>query len=669
MRIDSLKRGIILLVLLCTVYASFAQKSTIHKADYCYKEQLYSKAYKFYSKAYLQDTANIEVLQRLAETAYRIGENKQALDYFQKLVIRKAAAGDDFLTYAKALKTDGDYQKSTFWLMHYNEQGGSNPEGETLELQLMDILALLKDSLDFIVKPLSINTPESELGPFVYGNKLIFCSAGMQNINLRKSYLDDQPFLKLYETTLLGEEKVSRPDEFQPHLASRYHDGPLSIADSVKRMYISTNAEGKNKRKIERGGFVNLKIKQAQLKDGKWEFMADFPYNDDHYSLAHPAVNSAGTSLVFASNMPGGLGQTDLYICHYVDGKWSTPENLGKEINTLGREAFPYWGNDSTLYFASDGLEGLGGLDIFKAILGKDGQFTQVRNLGYPINSSADDFSLTLYGDDNHGFFASNRKGGQGRDDLYYFERANVAIPFRFAVSDEENGNPVSLADVTVLNMTGDTVADGKTDASGFLTVDLVPGETYSVRVSKSNYFESRMDISPEKRSRDLAPEIRINLFFNPNSAGDGEHPLYMDLEDGEPVQVLEVFSIHYKLAKWLIEESETDELESVLNFMNANPGTEIRIESHADCRGSREYNNRLSEKRAQVVDNYFISRYIRPEKIRYKGYGESRLLNICSDDVKCSDNEHAVNRRSIIKVIRKGPYFNMKIRRSAFYY
>jgi outer membrane protein OmpA-like peptidoglycan-associated protein/tetratricopeptide (TPR) repeat protein len=665
----SLKKGIIAIVLSCTVYAAFSQKSTIRKADLCCKEQLYPRAYQFYLKAYSKDTTDMNVLRRLAETAYRVGKNEEALRYFKKLVSRRAATRADYLLFAKALKTDGNYEQSTFWLMQYNKQGGDDPSGEALELQLMDILALLSDSLDYIVKPLSINTPESEMGAFVYGNKLIFCSAGLQNTKSRKSYLDDLPFLKRYETSLLGKGEVARPDEFQPQLASRHHDGPLSIADSVGRMFVSMNAKGRNKRKVKPGGFVNLEIKQAELRDGKWEYTTDFPYNSKRYSLAHPAVNPSGTSLVFASNMVGGYGQTDLYISHLVNGRWTLPRNLGEDVNTPGRESFPYWANDSTVYFASDGHEGLGGLDLFKTTLSKDGHYTQVRNLGYPVNSPADDFSLTLYGDDEHGFFASNRKGGKGSDDLYYFEKTNVGIPFRFVVSDKASGKPLGMAQLNVLNMSGDTVAIGSTDESGFLSLDLVPGETYSVHASKPNYFESRMAITPVKKRGELAREIKANLYFNPNAGSDGDHPLYLDLEDGEPIQVLEVFSIHYKLDTWMIGKSEFETLESVLNFVDANPGTEIRIESHADCRGSREYNNRLSEMRAMIVNNYFVSRYISPEKIRYQGFGESRLLNICSDDVKCDENEHAVNRRSIIKVIRKGPYFNMKVRKDAFYY
>ena len=666
MRYNVLKLGILTGMLLGLFVPVSAQKAELRRADLFYKEQVYPKAFKFYRKAYLKDSSDVRILRRLADVSYRIGENGQSLRYAAKLISRNTIAPDDYLRYAKALKVNGNYVASAYWLKRYNALGEGNEQGEELELQLVDMMELFRDSSSYEVTPLAINTDKSEIGPTVVGNKLVFCSSGMQLHNSRKSYLDEEPYLKLYSADILPDGQTGTPKIFAPTLSSRFHDGPICYAPKGNLLYITHNQQGPSTK--SRDEFVHLKIQKAKQEAGRWNYASDLPFNSRKYSVAHPAANACGDVVFFVSDRPGGYGGTDLYVSRLVNGEWTKPLNLGPEINSSGNELFPYLAADSTLYFSSNGHGGLGGLDLFKATP-EDGKYQMVRNLGAPINSPGDDFGIALLEQGNKGYFSSNRNGGKGQDDIYFFEKKEFRVPVHFVVNDAESGTKIARAKIFVLDQEGDTVASGLSNSAGVLDLDLDGGKEYRVHVFGKNYFQSRQDLLVARDNNGETRSENIQLTFNPGIEGNGTHPLFMDLEDGQPIQVLGVYSIHYDLAKWNLRPDDNEVLNSILDFLAANPDVELRIESHADSRGKREMNDLLSQKRARIVNNFFVSRYINPSRIRYKGFGESRLLNICLDGVKCSEDEHAVNRRSVLKIIRKGPYLHMHVLESAFYF
>lgn len=657
------KLGLLACMVICVVVPSFAQTGKLRRADQYYEQMLYFKAFPLYQKAYEKDKANNDILRRMAETAYLTGENDLSLRYYKRLITRNRARREDLLGYAKALKKDRNYEEAAFWLAEYNEEGEDSLSHD-FQGQLDYISKLYRDSVYCTVSPLKINTKYSELGPLIFGDRLVFCSSGRRTGVVRKSYLDAEPYLKVYSGRILENGQLAQPEIFASRVRSKYHDGPLTIADSMGLMFITQNQKPKGMQ-LNENKLIQLKIKEARLLMGIWEPTVDFPYNSKKYSVAHPAINESGTTLIFSSNMPGGYGKSDLYVSHWEDGAWSKPVNLGPEINTAGTELFPDQVNDSVLYFSSDYHEGLGGLDIIRAEFKYDGS-VDITNPGAPINSSFDDFSTALLEGEYKGYFASNRSGN---DDIYFYEKKNIPIPVRILVSDHESESPVELAEVYVLNELGDTVAHSLTDRQGELDLDLVNGDSYRMLVRKRNYFSYEQDFVCTELSPNLTPKYEVALQYDPSTPGDGVRPIYMDMEDGEPIQILEIFAIHYELAQWKIKPKNFDILNPVIDYLAANPDLELRIESHADSRGSREFNDRLSNKRAVIVNNYFVSRYIRPERLKYKGFGESRLLNICYDKIPCSEEEHAVNRRTIIKIVRKGDYHNMRLRRSAFYF
>jgi len=660
MRFNWGKLGMLTCLVACVSLTSAGQKGKIRRADSYYREQAYSRALHLYKEAFERDRRNNDLLRHMADAAYKVGDNELALRYYKLLLQRNKTEPADLLGYAQALKKDANYEEAAYWLMEYRDLRNDSL-GQNLEDQLAHIEQLLCDSVNFTVSQLNINTYQSELGPVVYGDSLVFCSAGRRSGPRRKSFLDQKPYLKIFAAKMLPDGQLGKPEVFAPNLRTRFHDGPLAIAAGAGKMFVTQNQSSRGIH-LDPDRVVQLKIQPAALEDGQWVPTAEFPFNSKKYSVAHPAVNADGTMLVFASNQEGGYGLTDLYISHFDNGNWTMPRNLGPKVNTFDSELFPYIANDSTLYFSSSGLNGLGGLDLFRADL-KDGKVVRVENLGAPINSSNDDFSLAFTEGDDKGYFASNR-GGKRNDDLYYFERNIVPVPVRVLVQDNNSHEKIQLAQVIAVDEKGDTIAHSLTGSDGAATLNLLNGQAYSLRVSRRSYFESRRDLIC-----DASQKVEVGLHADIQAEDDSVRPIYMDMEDGEPIQILEVYSVHYDLAKWTIRGDAYDILNPIIDFLAEHPDLEVRIESHADCRGSRESNDMLSEKRARIIDNYFISRYIRPERIRYKGFGESRLLNICFDGMKCSEEEHAVNRRSIIKVIRKGAYPEMRLKRTAFYF
>ncbi|WP_320168330.1 OmpA family protein [Mangrovibacterium marinum] len=642
---------VLLLTLLFSLFSPPArgQEKKLQRAEACYQNMDFPEALRLYRHLYERDRRRVELLSRMGELAYRLGENKEALRYYKLLVMRKKASANDLLTYAFTLRRLGDFEGSEHWLAEYNKLKADSL-GDQLTEQLELVRRLQVDRGLVRMEPLKVNTYRSEFGPVVYGDSLIFCSDGRRSGPRRRSWLNDshQPFLKLFVAPREADGQLGKPVPFATGLRSKYHDGPLSYAPNSGCMLVTQNYKPRMIR-LDFRSFVQMKLVEARHEGGGWKVLDDFVYANPKYSVAHPALNADGTILLFASNKPGGYGFSDLYICYRRDSSWQEPQNLGPALNTEGYELFPYLANDSTLYFASTGHLGLGGLDLFQARLDSTGVHS-IRNLGAPFNSSGDDFSLALLDDGRSGYLASDRNRSK-RDELFYFEKPGQLMPVRVLVRDEDNGQPLSRAALAVLNAQGDTVAAGTTDASGLLSMDLLTGEDYRIQANKANYREGEQAICARGLADEPAQDIALSLHAQPASANDAEFATALAAEKEAVSSQPAVFVIHYPLSKWLIEDSERETLEEALALVKAHPGSKIRIASYADSRGSRSFNQRLSDKRAELVKNYFISRYIRPERISSKGYGESQLLNRCADGVSCPESEHALNRRTVITV------------------
>jgi outer membrane protein OmpA-like peptidoglycan-associated protein len=403
-------------------------------------------------------------------------------------------------------------------------------------------------------------------------------------------------------------------------------------------MYFTRNNYGK-KLKRDKNGVNNLKIYRSRKVDGAWTEATELPFNSDEFSTGHPALSPDGKQLYFVSDRPGSLGETDIFVVDvYEDGGYSDPRNLGPEINTERKEMFPFI-SDKKLYFSSNGHIGLGGLDIYEVAIDEENGFQQVKNMGKPVNSKKDDFSYIVNEGTQKGFFASNRRGGKGDDDIYSFSRL---LPEELnlnaiagVVTEQITGEVMPEALVTLLDENNIKLKEVISDKDGsFVFEDLDSNTKYTVKTTKEGYSEVVLNTLTKENEL-------INVEVSLEKLED-----LIVLEEG--IKKIKLNMIFFNFDKSNIREDAALELNRLVAVMKENPSMVIKIESHTDSRGNAQYNKYLSDRRAKSTRAYIISMGIDPKRIESAiGYGEERLLNGCDGSIKCSSAQHQLNRRS----------------------
>lgn len=649
-------------------HESFSQKLTVKLADKSFEEFAFVEAIGLYEFAYEKDTTDNYVVKRLADANRNVGNTEEVERWLKKLIDRKVAEPEDLFNYSQALKSNGKYLPAEQWLKAYSEL---RPEDGRVNIQvslLEYIQFLMRDSANYEILNTAINTPGSEMGAAFLGDKLVFSSTSIGSKPGATYKWNELPYLNLYSATIGPYGDLSSPEAFAPKLKTAYHDGPVSFDEKTGTIYLTRNNTVKGKTGKSREGIVNLKLFIGKLENGVWNLTGGFRYNSDEYSLGHPAIDASGTILYFASDMPGGYGKSDLYFSVFANGQWSKPLNLGPKINTEGNEFFPFVSKDGVLYFASDGHGGLGGLDVFFSVPER-GIFNSIENMGTPTNSPKDDFGLALDSTGMKGYFTSNRPAGKGNDDLYFLKIKRVPVIIRGVVKDRDSRDILAGATISVIDENGNLIRSGTTPSDGEFEFEVNKGQQYTLKVTKEYYAETEKTIG----TATLRPndEVYSELFLEEqiDESELGPAPKNMEEEDGEPLQVVEIEYINYELDQSAVTSTAAATLDKLIALLKEYPDLEIRIESHTDSRGSDEYNMLLSKKRARSAFDYVVSKGIDPTRLLYQGFGETRLLNRCANGVNCTEEEHEVNRRSIVKVVRKGEYKERRGQKSIFYF
>lgn len=634
---------------------SSAQTTDIMRGDRFYKDQAFERSIKFYEHAFRNDSTNAEILRKLADATLQANRLNESLQWYARLVTRREVVQQDFLDYANALTKANRYEEAAYWLMKVDEKDTDDENARVMKRKLIDLLGLFRDTASYTTTPLFVNTKDTDLGPVIMGDQLVFCSTGPQFGISGSSFLEDEPYLKLYISNILPGGQIGAPKLFAPTLRSRFHDGPIAYASKTDQVFITHNHFGVESHKPNE--FVHLKIQRSQREFDRWNHGYDLPMNSRKYSVAHPATNATGTVLYFISDKPGGYGGTDLYVSRLVKGQWTKPENLGPEINTPENELFPYLAPDSTLYFSSTGHGGLGGLDLFK-VLPKGKVYKRVWNLGYPMNSPGDDFGLALTEDGDRGYFTSDREGGKGRDDIYYFEQKIERVPILILAKDSKSKKKVPDAEFCILNTDGDTIALGAGDSSGVGAFNLKVGEFCRAFVSKNGYLPAYYEFSVEKQNFNSPSQVDIALTPVPIEdipvmELDDQNPFYVDIDPTQPNQIKGEYIVYYDFGKWELRPDALRTLNPLVGYLKGNPELKLKITSYADWRGSKEINRLLSIERARIVSNYFVSHNISPDRIQYSGLGEAPLPDGVTDITKISEEQLSENRRTVITIIR----------------
>ncbi len=485
-------RNFLLIVALAMVSsAAFAQSGKVKKA----KDQMdalnYIGAIQMLQQV-LEKEDNADAKIQLAECYRAINDTENAEYWFGQVVRLPEAQPIHKLQYGRMLQINGKCDQAKEWYDAFTREVPDDVRGQYLvkacdyEDELMT-----KNAGIFEIQSVPFNSNLDDYTPAIIKNGVIFASDRDKGSAVkRQSMWTGNPFAELYfvESKKKGDEQMfqfdyGRPDKYSKTINTKYHEAAVAFSPDAKTMFFTRNNYLNGKAGKSDDGIIKLKVYYGSLKnETSWSNLESLPFNSDEYSVAHPAVSADGQKLYFSSDMPGGFGGMDLYVSEQENGRWGPPTNLGPNINTEGNEIFPFFEKTGRLYFATDGHVGLGGLDIFYTTEKAAGEWNLPVNLGYPINTSHDDFSIVFNEEGTFGYFASDRDGGVGRDDIYSFKK--IATPVQLFVFDESTKEPIQGANV-LSSLTGTSLVTG---ADGKATLDMKLEECADFKATKEMY-------------------------------------------------------------------------------------------------------------------------------------------------------------------------------------
>ncbi len=475
---------------LLSASTAFAQAGALKSAKNHMDNLNYQAAIAEYSRI-VEKSDVAEAKINLAEAYRKVGDSDNAEFWYSQVVQLPEAQPIHFLHYGQSLQRNGKCDLARDWYAKYISLVPDDQRGQYLaracdyEEELMQ-----KNAGIYEITQLDFNSNADDITPAIYKDNVIFASDRENNGPVqRESTWTGRSFLELYTVARKkegGNFTYSRPEKYNKEINTKYNDAAVSFSKDGKTVFFTRNnlLDGKTGKSDE--GIIKLKVYYATGSDGNWGEAESLPFNSDEYTVAHPTLSSDGNTLYFSSDMPGGFGGMDLYYSKKESGRWGPPMNLGPVLNTEGNELFPNVDhNTDRLYFASDGLIGLGGLDIFYTDNRGNDDWTAPENLGFPVNTISDDFGLVFEEDGRNGYFTSDRIGGVGGDDIYTFKK--IAVPMEVFVFDEQTGEPLEGAEVDVAckNETMTTGADGK------ITIDIKPGDCCDFTAGLESYDEN----------------------------------------------------------------------------------------------------------------------------------------------------------------------------------
>ena len=751
-----MKIYIFLISLVFSINITFGQKS-IEKAHEYKQRGEYSNAIKEFKKALRADLLSAEISKiyfNIGNCYNKIKDYDSAIKYYEKSIETAEANKLIYYQLAEVLLGKCLYEEALdvyLKLLDTDETGDTDLD---LDSDAQKRITMTREAIPTTQKDIGkvsitgmnlFNSEYSEFGLY-YNNRTIYFASMRRGMISKKDVKTIQGFSKIYSSSLIQDKHKAeskqttkylpvsyhfslawtRPNPLpSPFNSKRYNDGNMTIDHTINTAYVTQC----------RGTDGNCKILSVDF-DEDFNSKNALPINisSDNYSTGHPTITSDGKTMFFVSDMPGGYGETDIWISHKQDdGNWSTPINAGPIINTSKNEMFPYLYQDSMLIFSSDEHLGYGGLDLFYSLFTSKKDFTEPVNFGTPINSGADDFSLIISQELRGGFFCSNRPGGIGNDDIYHYSGMPFRIVLRGLVTDEKTSEPISGASVlySVSKMVPDTIYS---DANGTFTLFLQSGQKYTFDIFKDGYSNIRTFYTYGTDITSILEEYYLDVVLFPSKTGISVEGFVMESETKEPfvdqkiiivgdegyydqtktniigyysfhdlkdetkytlimakegfwtqTKVLEIpklsrpkvfsalsdydsdfyakvidlkeiiilYDIYYNYDKADLLETSKIELDKIVNLLRENPNLTVELSSHCDERGSHEYNDDLSQRRAQSVVDYLVNNNISKNKLIARGFGKKNLL-IKNAQTK---QEHQLNRRTCFRVLQIGEH------------
>lgn len=643
---NGMRYGLLGLVYLLSITYSSAQERPGRRslAEQLYNSMEYTRAATALEKLVDVKKPRAVDLERLADSYYYIKQYELAENWYARIVNQKDASQPARLRYAEVLKQQGKYTEAK---AQYSEYIKAYGEDENLLKAIVGadsaVLWMKNPTRHQLKNESHINTSRAEFsvvptsGGFLYAGEP---SSLLEN----KSGMTGQAYLKIYTAEQQQDGTLNYPNILSESFNnSMYHIGPISTNATEDVLFVTRTYTGKDAEQFKALGSKwkkqNLELRIYRKNGDHW-IEENFPYNNvKEYSLGHAVLSKDEKTLYYASDMPGGFGGVDIWFSELQEsGEWGAPQNVGSVVNTNGDEMFPsIFGN--AMYFASDGLIGMGGLDIFRAV-GSKRVFSEPINLGYPINSPSDDFAFVQVSESEqgaYGYLSSNRTGGAGSDDIYAYtyRKPKITIILEGVTRDKSTGEVLIGTSVSLRELEGRIVAKDITDGNGMVRFQVEPNTDFRMLGEKQGYLSDSLHIAGINVIRDTV--VRYTLLLQPV------------FKKGDKF-VLE--NIYYDFDKHNIRPDAAKILDKLVATMRDNPTLRIELSSHTDSRGADSYNMKLSQRRAQSAVDYIVNSGIARDRLVAKGYGESRLVNKCKNGVQCTPAEHQANRRTEVEVL-----------------
>ncbi|NBW02664.1 MAG: flagellar motor protein MotB [Cytophagia bacterium] len=641
----------------------------------CHKDKLSNKkALKHFDKGEYELTIKelLPLAQKgfqLDQTNFLLGESfrlsnriTQSLPYYQQA--QSKGYVDKMLPYymAMAAKSIGNYELTKSYLSEFVKSKPSRLYQIKSEIELENlgqIPDLLKKQSPVTLQALTGNTAKTEFDAKKIGDELIFTSSSKPEIYKNNGL----PFLGIVKAPLKNPGEIGSQSIFSSALfKENANDGTPAFTKDGSTVVFARGNTGKSK-----DPSPDVDLYMSKKTGNAWSEPERLSISDSIAWDGSPSFSADERTLYFSSNRRGGKGGVDLYRVPIDNsGRFGRPINLGSTINTPGDELFPYVSANGKLYFSSDGHPSIGGLDLFVA--SRNENEIVVEHLGVPINSIGDDFAIS-FSDSTQGYISSNRPGGKGDDDIYFFKSTgsedrwwttapppvidtlNKKIVNYFVQVKvvDPSGNPIDSVKINV-RKNGQTLSNEKTNKKGFIElIDLAENDELVFKCDKEDFITVRSSFSMEGKT---IPESLLKKEMTDTTF---QVTITMDRpEIGKEISKLyEINSIYYDLDKADIRTDAAEELDKIVQFLTDNTQMNLELGAHTDARASTGYNLKLSQRRAESAVNYIIRRGIAKDRIKPKGYGESQLINECSDGVECPEEMHQQNRRTEFKIIK----------------
>ncbi len=603
-----------------------AQNNKTKTADKLFDRYEYVEAAEAYLKIVDENDDDLYIESQLAECYYNVFNTSEAVKWYSKIAEQKNDA-ETYYRYAQMLKAQGNYAESDKQMNKFAALAPKDQRAIEFKSNPNYLQDLKNQSKLFEISPATISSDKSDFGAVMSNTNEVYFSSARNGSRKNASY-NEEPFLDVYKAIYNEDGTLSEPT-LVSEINTKWHDGPVAISADGNTMFFGSESFNESefvKDKDKRLKFGKIYLYKATKNGDKWSNIKPLPFNNEAYSLRNPALSADGKTLYFSSDMPGGIGGEDIYKVSVDGDTYGAPENLGNKVNTEGDESFPFITNKGVLYFASNAREGFGGFDIFKIDLAKD---TEPLNVGEPVNTEKDDFSFAFNTDKKVAFFSSNRAGV----DNIYMATPICGVNGLVLVKNSKTGEVIEGVLVSVLDNQNNVVSSNTTNNQGNTKFGLACEKEYSFNASRSGFENAVASMSKSQGGEEM-----IEILMDPIK------PIITETE-------VILNPIFFEFNRSNITKQGAEELDRLVDVMKEHPEMVIFAKSHTDSRGGDKYNLNLSDRRAKATVQYIISKGIDKERISGQGFGETEPKVDCK---KCTEEEHAQNRRSEFLIVKK---------------